>query len=152
VIFPYVLTIYFGGIHFHHHSPLPPSLLLKMISTDFIVQFSYKYITYISIITLLHPLHSPLPPTNTHPLRGSCFTFLSFNIYVHVHCSEGFALLFHLCIYCILIVPAPSLLSCTLSLSLLLFNSFQCILLCLLSTQTQCILFCFVLFSCSTGI
>jgi hypothetical protein len=66
-------------------------------------------------------------PSHWYPfLDRTCFTFLSFILIV----QGGFALIFHTCIYCTLISLTLSVIYCP---AHLVFNSFQCILLCSVS-------------------
>jgi hypothetical protein len=82
--------------------PYSPTPLLRTISIGFLVLFSYIYTKYLTIITLLHPLHLPSPPLNR-----PCFTFLFFIFKCILIVQRGFALVFHTCIYCTLLRLTP---------------------------------------------
>jgi hypothetical protein len=80
--------------------PLSPSYsmpLLKATSTGFSVPYSHLYRKYISLSTLLFPLHLSSPSHQCPPLNMTCFTFLSFIVLsVWLLFSGDFALVFYL--------------------------------------------------------
>jgi hypothetical protein len=125
--------IYFTLVWFIslHYSPSSLTHFLKMTSAGFHVP--YSWLSTSTILTILYPFHLPSPLTwpvlHSYP-----------SLFVPVHCSVEF---------CLGILPVNILYfnqsnplyysSSPISLYPLLFNSFQCISLCLVPTQMWCI-------------
>jgi hypothetical protein len=96
--------------------PSPPSFSLTPLSA-FLEQFQqvplFYFHTWIqntpTVVTLLHPLCLPLP-SHRYPLPDRTrFSFLSFIFYKGILIVRGhFTLVFHTCIYCVLIGSTPS--------------------------------------------
>jgi hypothetical protein len=124
VIFTYVLTIY---LRFTSHHSLSSSPLLRKISADFIILFSYINTKYVYHLSLLYPLLMPSsPPTVVTP--GPDLVYLSvLHFFTHILTGqEKFALLFHTCIYHALIKLLPHYLFFLCFPDSLVFNSLQC--------------------------
>jgi hypothetical protein len=92
VTFIYMLARY---LNYLFYSPSSPLLLLRTISTSFIVLFSYSIQSTSTILSLLHPLPLLSSLTGTLPPNRMCFTFLFFIFKLCIDCVR----VFHRCIF-----------------------------------------------------